>query len=300
MQTKSLRAILRLTVRAKTSLVRLLTGTTRISAEVWKRRLGVLHGILSGNTFVRDFCILMLHCPVENSWTYRTVQKLMELLEDKLDPYMLLERSKTQFKEDVRNLIGGHEIRQLVAEVETSLVHRVPINPFQDVMPMLLTDFSYKSQRHARSFAALYCADFFRNYGNSCYLCADPALTQAEVNSTADNTAHLLSGSCRVASSPQVTSAREEVKSILRKILPESPIVSEVCSGEYWARWILNPTCVTLGKDKLTPEQLQLSGADTAIRLYAHKLIQSRYSLLKEAGLILRTRGESKSARSEL
>ena len=297
-QTKALRAILRMSTRAKISLIRLLVGSMTIASEVWKLRLGVLQGILAVDSIVRDHCLMILLAEVEDSWSYRTVKKLTELLgEESLDPYDILARPRDLFKEDIKAIIRGQEIRKLVKEVHTSPIHRVPVEPFKTIHPLLLTDFSYKSQRHARSFSALYCADFTRNYSKPCFICGSEKLTEEELQERTDNTLHILSSNCVVSRVKQVVKAKEDIKDRLAELRPGHPVSTEVCSDLYWARWILNPTCITLGSHSLTPTELQVTRLDDLIRCYAHKLIKTRYKLLKSCGVILRSSGAEKQVK---
>lgn len=146
----------------------------------------------------------------------------------------------------------------------------------------------------------MYCTDYYRNYSKPCFLCDSPVLTEDEKKMITDNTEHILSNRCKVAHCPEVVAGLKAVKLRLRAVLPTSVLLSEISCDQYRAKWILNPCCVTLGADKVTPEQLQVSGLDAAIRLYAHKLIQSRYSLLKKAGFIMRTAGVRKHPQQQL
>ena len=52
-----------------------------MTMEIWKSRFSQLNNILVGSTIVRDLCVLAYHCEIKNSWTYKTVKKMFEILE---------------------------------------------------------------------------------------------------------------------------------------------------------------------------------------------------------------------------
>ena len=81
-QVKILRSMMGLSTRASAAKTRLLAGAPSISFEVWKTRFGTLNNILIGDTITRQYCVLAWHCKIENSWTYLTIKKLHQILEE--------------------------------------------------------------------------------------------------------------------------------------------------------------------------------------------------------------------------
>ena len=71
-------------------------------------------------------------------------------------------------------------------------------------------------------------------------------------------------------------------------INPKNIILSEVVSQTYLVRFLLNPSCLSLGQNSIKPEDLQASGIDIEIRKFFHFRLKYRYDLLKKAGFIVR------------
>ena len=70
-------------------------------------------------------------------------------------------------------------------------------------------------------------------------------------------------------------------------IKPGHLYTTDVVSDTFRIKFLLDPTSYTLGESKLTPEEIQLSGIDTAIRKIFHHKLQYRYKLLKKKGIIV-------------
>ena len=294
-QTKALRATLRLSKRAKTALVRLLCGVPSIQTLVWKNRISILNSILTGDTLARQYCVLMIRCKVTASWTWKTVTKLQALLAGSgVSAMEFLERPRQQFKEDLKNLLLGNDARMLATEISNSEIHRVPPTPFRAPMSLLMTDFSYRAQRHARSFAQVYTGDFFRNYDSPCYACDREDLSHVVKEKIVDNTHHLMSGSCIVAADPRVRSTLAAVWTRLSRCFPNHTILQSLGDDQLTSRWLLNPTCPSLGPMALRPEELQTTELDSLIRTYFHVLLKTRYDILRRRGLLIGAKKKKK------
>ena len=284
-QTKALRATLGLSRRAKTALIRLLCGAPSMKTLIWKHRFGVLHAILTGETLARHYCLLMIRCRILSSWTLKTITRLDALLRDtEVSAMDFLQRPRPQFKEDLKNLMLGNDARMLATEISNSRIHFVPANPFKNPLPLLMTDFTYRSQRHARSYAAVYTQDFYRNYGSSCFACDSPGLSQVVKESIVDNTCHLMSSACIVAAQLPVRQTLAAVWARLRETFPNHTLLDELGNDELTSRWLLNPTCTSLGPMGLRPDELQTTGIDVLIRTYFHVLLKTRYGILRRKG----------------
>ena len=101
-----------------------------------------------------------------------------------------------------------------------------------------------------------------------------------------DGTRHILSGRCIVDDSPSVQLAWAELALSLEVMKPGNKISSSQCTEEHRTRFLLNPSCISLGEDMITPEDLQSSGIDNTIRrLYSEKH-KMRYKLLRKYGVV--------------
>ena len=287
-QLKALRAIFRSHIRAKGVLLRVLAGVPTLWFEIWKLRLGALGGILRGDTIVKDYVLLALLGGVKTTWSYKSVEWLHRKVGEEMDVYDFLLQPKEVFKTGVKALLRGEEFRKMRKEVEVSKVHRVPIEPHKGPLPLLYTDFSYRSQRHARAYAAVYSGDFHRNYSNPCFLCDGEELSLEQKRKITDNTEHLLSGQCRVSGLGSVKDAMADIQLAMFTDWPSHPIVTEVCDITFRSRWLLNPSCDLLGDHKIEPERLQSTGLDIKIREYHYKLLTGRYNLLRKKGISIR------------
>ena len=88
--------------------------------------------------------------------------------------------------------------------------------------------------------------------------------------------------------SPLVDYAWAELILLLREISPRNTIGLGVATEERMVRFLLNPTCLSLQEDRLSPEDLQLSGIDNKMRrLFAEKL-KERYRLLRKHGIVVK------------
>ena len=150
-QNQALRSVMRLTKRAKISSMRVLAGIPSMSSEVWRLRLGVLQGIMTKHSIVRDICLFVLHMGMENSWTYKSMVKLMDLISEmtkpgtvEVSPFAMMMSGRENYKENVKLMVRAREHRDLVRDIEKHEIYRVPVNPFKDPMPLMVSDFSYK------------------------------------------------------------------------------------------------------------------------------------------------------------
>ena len=289
-QTKVLRNIFNLSRRASVVKLRLLTGTTTMAYEVWKCRFGALNNVLIGSTMTRDICLLAYYGEVKSSWTYKTVKKLHEVLvmthgDARLDPVKLLTAPRTTFKTDIKNVMMGDEIRRLSRDLKDQEVYRIPADPLKNNFPLTNTGFNYKLQREMKSYVAVYCGDFYRNYSGPCYICMKTG-RKSSSDQENDDTKHLLSGRCEVDRAPKVDHVWAEIIILLRQIAPNNSIGCGTAGEERMIRFLLNPTCLSLQQDRISPEDLQLSGLDIKIRkLHAEKLTE-RYRLLRKYGIV--------------
>ena len=291
-QTKILRSILGLSSRASAVKIRLITGLPTMWFEIWKARFGVLNNIMLGNTITRRYCVLAWHCQIRKSWTFETVSKLHQILVDedldeKIRALDLIMFRRMDFKEDVKNIMTGAEIRKLSRELNSeNTIFKVPQQPLKTSMPMLSSDFSTYGQRLVKSFSQTVVGDFFRNFGKRCFLCLDKAVETSSEALYEDNTEHFLSDYCDVRNSPLAQTTWAEIKLRISSLNSSNIILSDVVSQRYRARFIINPTCLSLGQNRLTAEEIQSKGIDILIRKLCHFKLKYRYKLLKDRGFI--------------
>ena len=277
-QNKVLRSIFKTSTRAKLSLLKLLAGVPTLWMVIWLRRLGLLNGIIMGNTIVSPMIALMLDCEVERSWTVKTVRMLAGRLQGShVNVYDFLCKEGNNFKTDVKIILEAEEIRRMRSEIDTVGLWRVPAKPFKNPLPLVFSGFSDIDQRLVRSYSAVYCMDFFRSFDGECLAC-DAG------NGLRDDTEHLLSFQCVVSRDSEVILAWVEIKTTLSYHFPDHSLSSEIFSRQLRTRWLLNPACDSLQENAISPENLQLSGLDTKIKRLHHSLLSSRYKILSNKG----------------
>ena len=283
-QIKALRAIFRVNQKAKMVLLRLLAGTASMWYDIWKVRLGSLNSILVGETIVKDYILLALVGGVSRTWSYKTVQWLHSRLGDKLDIYEFLQQPKLSFKTGARAIMRGLEFRKLREKVESSSIHRVPLEPYKHSLPLTMSDFSHHSQRLVRAYATVYSGSFHRNFSRACYLCEEDRMTEEEKKIIEDNTEHMLSGQCKISQRPKVLDALADVIQTLERVSPSHCFLTEVSDQRLKTSWLLNPCCETLGSNRISPEELQSSGLDNELRKFFYSCLTTRYDLLRKKG----------------
>ena len=291
-QSKVLRSIFKLSKRASSVKLRLLTGTTSMAYEIWKNRFGALNNVLIKDTMVREVCLLAYYSEVKNSWTYQTMRKLCDLLNreglsDKLSPTTLIRQERNTYKENMKNILMGVELRRLEADLSDGDIYRLPPEPMKNNLPLTNTPFTYSLQRDMRYYAAIYTGDYYKNYRGPCKICVKSGRLK-EDDQEKDDTRHLLSGRCVTDEAPAVKLALANVLTLLRELRPDSEISSNECSEEVMTRFLLNPACPSLQENSLTPEELQLSGLDIYIRRLFKEKHKRRYALLRSLGIVVK------------
>ena len=113
-------------------------------------------------------------------------------------------------------------------------------------------------------------------------------MTEEEKRLITDNTEHMLSGGCVVSKAAGVIDALADVRLAMMARFPEHIFNSEVMSVKLRSRWLLNPSCETLGEHRIPPDELQLHSIDVKIRTYFHRLLVERYKKLKQHGFNVR------------
>ena len=295
-QIKILRSMLGLSKRASTVRTRLLAGCQTMSFDIWKSRLGILNGIMDGETLTRQYCVLAWECKVKKSWTYTTVKRLHEVLvAEELDGFLnaadMLLDSKKNFKESIKIILTGAELRRLSRELNTEKsIFKVPQLAFKTPMPMVSSDFSSYGQKLVKSFASVFTSDFYRSFGGLCFLCRSKEIKEADHNRYKDTTEHFLSSTCEVEKSPLSQQMWSEIKEKVARISKDNIIPSQVLNDSYRARFLMNPTCLSLQQNRISAEDLQMTGLDISIRKFAHFRLKYRYSLLKQRGYIVKKR----------
>ena len=283
-QIKALRAIFRVGQKAKMVLLRLVAGMPSVWSDIWKVRLGAMNGILSGETIVKDYVLLALVGGVSKTWSYKTVQWLNDQVGGELDIYEFLQQSKETFKEGARAILRGMEFKKLRRSVETSEVHKVPMEPYKHPLPLVMSDFSSHSQRMVRAYVCVYTQAFYRNYSGACFLCETPGMSREEKEKIPDNSEHLMSGECVVGRRAAVQNFAADVKQTMMNLEPSHTYCTDVMSSTRRVRWLMNPACETLGEDRIKPEDLQRTGLDNDIRRLFYTCLITRNDLLRKRG----------------
>ena len=293
-QCKMIKGMLGLSSRASGAKARMLAGATTVFNEIWRTRFSTLNNILVGDTITRQFCVLAWHCRIEKSWTTTTVRKLQTTLEnedigDKADALTILMSKRSNFKEDIKNIMHGAELRKTSRLMETE-TYKIPQLPFKTSMPMMCSDFSQYGKKLVSTFAAVYCGDFYRNFRKRCFLCLDKSVNPKHEALFLDDTDHFLSNRCRVNNSPLAQEAWADFKEKLSRLNPSNIVLSEVVSEKYRIRMILNPTCLSLGQNCIKAEDLQRCGLDLQLKKYCFHKLKYRYKLLRENGFLIKKR----------
>ena len=290
-QIKVLRSIFKLSRRTSSVKLRLLTGTTTMTMEIWKSRFSQLNNILVGSTIVRDLCVLAYHCEIKNSWTYKTVKKMFEILEGEdashlVNAEQILSDKRKQFKENVKHLMFGIERRKLHKYIRED-IYTIPHKPFKEPLAMVNTGFSFYQQRQLRGYVALFTGDFYRLYDKPCPLCVRAGKIESD-STLKDGTDHILSGMCVIEELPEVQVAWADIVTVISSIRENNPIVTGKCSIKEIITFLLNPTFTGIDELSIPHEDLQVSGLDDLIRKFFNVKYQQRYNLLKKEGFIVR------------
>ena len=295
-QIKVLRGMMRLSSRASSAKVRLLAGVPTMSLEILKARFGSLNSILNGETLAALYCTLAWECRMRGTWTYETVYKLQRILQEegidnKMNAPSAFQLIKKEFKTGIKNILMGAEVRKIQKDLKkTSNVYSVPQSPFKTVHPLINSDFSSFSAKLVRAFSAVYCGDFYKNFSKKCFLCLHKQIKPEDEHLYLDNTAHLLSNYCEVAKSPESEAQVSHIKYIMGIIRPNSPISTEVVSQTFWVRFILNPTCLSLGSSTVPIDVLQQTALDTVIKKFCYFRLRERYESLRRKGFVMKKR----------
>ena len=288
-QIKILRAIFNLSKRASAIKLRLLTGTTSMSMEIWKSRFGSLNNVMIGSTMVKDLCNLAYYCEIKNSWTYKTIKKMFEILDTEgashlVNAETILTTDRDSFKENIKNLMFGRERRNMERDLRDEDIYTTLPEPFSGGLPIVNTGFSFKMQRELKAYAALYTGDFYRIYNGSCPLCTREG--RGSETSSRDDTRHILSGQCVVDRDPKVEAAWAEILMTLEVINRDNTIVRGEHSETEVMAFLLNPTNISLKNIAVSPEDMQLTGLDNMIRRFFYLKHRRRYDLLRKFGII--------------
>ena len=155
---------------------------------------------------------------------------------------------------------------------------------------MVSSDFSSYGQKLVKSFASVFTSDFYRSFGGLCFLCRSKEIKEADHNRYKDTTEHFLSSTCEVEKSPLSQQMWSEIKEKVARISKDNIIPSQVLNDSYRARFLMNPTCLSLQQNRISAEDLQMTGLDISIRKFAHFRLKYRYSLLKQRGYIVKKR----------
>ena len=292
-QSKLIKSALGLSRRAADRKVRILAGATLMSTQVWKNRFGALNNILIGTTMVKPICVAAWHLRLKGTWTYQTVKKLDDILQDeglddKIKAADIFLQPRLQYKETVKNILLGRETRRISKELEIEPSFRLQPDPFKTVPPMINSDFSDVGKRLVRAFAQVYAADFYRAYGGErCLLCRHRLIMEEESNLFIDNTTHILSGLCVIDEKPEVQLKTSEMMQLIERIDPSHIVTSQMVDTVFKVRFILNPTDPSLGKHRIPADVLQHSGLDVSIKKLCLTKIEARTEMLRQRGFIV-------------
>ena len=150
------------------------------------------------------------------------------------------------------------------------------------------SDFSDYSKKLVRAYAAVYVADFYRSFDSRCLLCQHKAVSPEAEEFYLDTTFHLLSNLCVVHDCTEAAATWADLQLRLNGIRPGHVVTTSVVDETFRVRFILNPTCLSLGGAALTPGELQMSGLDISIKRYCLLKLRFRYLKLQKAGYILK------------
>ena len=269
---KMLRAIFGLSRRASRAKLRLVTGQRELPLEIWKLRFSTLNGIITRRTLARRFVLLNLKLDNKNAWSYKTAAKLQEWAEH--DAMELARLDKDSFKDGVKGLVRREGLRSLERDLGGT-----PYSPSPDALdtynPLILTDFKKASRRDLRGWAKAVTGDYLRLYDQDCPLDHDGP----------DNSTHLVGRRCRVEAHVTVVQAREELESCVRTNFPHHPLSWGGLPEREWVMFMINPTSLSLGKLRISREDVQYSGLDSLIRKYLASKVRARYEIVKTEGL---------------
>ena len=272
-QHKILRSVFGLTRRASKAKLRMIAGQQSLGLEIWKLRLTTLNGIFTRRTLARRYVIANLLADNKQSWSHRTASKLADWTDK--DPIELLNNiSREDFKIGAKGMIRGRGMSELLMEAGEG-PFRPPLDVFDSINPLALSDFSHSSKREVAGWARAVTGDFARAYGAECPLC----------RSGRDDSRHLMSYACVVNISPTVHGAYKEILHCMRVNFPQHPINWSGVSEDQWLMFLVNPTNQALASLRVSREDLQYTGLDRHIRRYLHFKVQFRYELLRRRNI---------------
>ena len=179
-------------------------------------------------------------------------------LETKLNAADFFLTTREHFKEGIKNIMCGAEIRKITKELKNVECYRVPAQPFKAPLTLINSDFSSYGKELVKSYAQVFCNDFYRNYEKICFLCRHKKIEPENRHLYIDDSQHLLSRNCLVSKCTKSAETMAEIKLRISDIRPDSVMVSEVVDDLHVVRFLLNPSCITMGNSAISPEELQL------------------------------------------
>lgn len=275
-QLHMLRASFRLSKRSSKSRIRLFTGTPTLESEILKQRLTTLNGVMTRRTMARRYCLMNILIRNYNSWSFRTACDLAELIPDR-EPMDLLAEEKLTFKDGVKGAIMGKEIQLLQSLQKEESIFQVPPDVFQRRNPLIDCDFQWTLQSDLDNWMRVMSGDYYRasDRTRGCLLCGREE----------DDVTHLLGDNCEVERSPEAGMTWSQIVLTLQTCFPNHTLAN-VQDQNLRAKFVIDPTSIFLGKERLTAEEIQGSGLDNLIRRWVAQRLKYRNFLLKKKGLL--------------
>ena len=288
-QMHLLRGAFRLSKRSSKSRIRLLTGTPTLESEILKQRLTTLNGVMTRRTMPRRYCLLNILIRNSGSWAYRTACDLGNLIQDR-DPMSLLDEDKNTFKTGIKGAIMGREIALLESQRKSESVFDVLPDVFQRRNPLIDCDFQWAVQSDLDSWMRVMTGDYLRatNRERGCLVCGKEE----------DDVTHFLGDKCEVERSPEAGMVWAQIVLTLQTCFPNHTLAN-VQDITLRAKFIINPTSIFLGRDRLSPDEIQGSGLDNLIRRWAAQRLKYRNKLLKNKGLLYIRKSKNPDAKSK-
>ena len=100
-----------------------------------------------------------------------------------------------------------------------------------------------------------------------------------------DDVTHLLGDNCEVERSPEAGMTWSQIVLTLQTCFPNHTLAN-VQDQNLRAKFVIDPTSIFLGKERLTAEEIQGSGLDNLIRRWVAQRLKYRNFLLKKKGLL--------------
>ena len=290
-QLNLLRSMLGLSGKSRKVAVLLMCGIQYIESDCWRRRINLLRTALYQTDTIATRFIKLNISTETPSWSSSTAREVERLCEEVgMEQEHLMNTTKENFKENLKLIFQGRDIRKMAREVEDSSVDTrtllVPsAKPFGGVFEILKTDFSENDNNHAKSVAKILSGDIWKHWVDGmpgpCRMCL-----QFKGERHTDTVLHMLSSQCCIAWTPKVHSSSVRLRNFIAEKFPTNLFSSILADETKRVQFWLRPESLhLLGDNAISPQDIQSSRLGVILRGHLHLLWATRKSLHEEYGL---------------